>query len=545
VIATNLNDFDFEIDPLTPAGHQINFTVAATALNGGPWISSFNILVISTGPSLRLDPVDQTVPLTGGDFTVNVMLDNAVDLGAFEFDLVYNPAIVHVDDVYLGGFLGSTGRTVGEVGPAIDNLTGRTSYGGFSTGSGGGPNGTGLLATVILDPQVTGDSDLILENIQLTDTDSPPGVIIPADAFGHVTVTNNFFADVDSDGDVDIVDIQTLASHYGCASPDACYDSLYDLDNDLDIDIADIQVAACYWGWPSGDFTACFTPSVGTALAIEPVTVVSVQPGVIAVDNPSDVFTTTVEAAGAHNLGAFSLELHYDPTIVRVDNMTLGSFLLSTGRQVVLEVSDIDNTLGKAVYYVATAGSQSGPSGDGTLVDLDLTAISIGFSYLDLYEVDLVDKNGFETSPDFVEDGNVSVALPALLISKTASATSVFAGDPLTYTLTIENLSSSHTATGVSVNDQLPAQTTFVSADNGGTLVGNQVQWTGLTVGAGNTITLHFTVNVNQSFVGIELVNSVYNVFSNEGVSDSGSPVRTEFIVIFDIYLPILNKDSP
>jgi len=64
----------------------------------------------------------------------------------------------------------------------------------------------------------------------------------------------------------------------------------------------------------------------------------------------------------------------------------------------------------------------------------------------------------------------------------------------------------------------MPTNTTLVSPDNGSTLVGNQVRWIGLTEGAGSTFILHFTVNVNQSFVGTKLVKSIYNVLSSEGV---------------------------
>ncbi|WP_133847810.1 DUF11 domain-containing protein [Labedaea rhizosphaerae] len=51
------------------------------------------------------------------------------------------------------------------------------------------------------------------------------------------------------------------------------------------------------------------------------------------------------------------------------------------------------------------------------------------------------------------------------------------AGSPITYTLQAANYGPS-TATNVVVHDPLPAGTTFVSAGNGGTLQGSEVQWT-------------------------------------------------------------------
>ena len=51
------------------------------------------------------------------------------------------------------------------------------------------------------------------------------------------------------------------------------------------------------------------------------------------------------------------------------------------------------------------------------------------------------------------------------------------AGEELTYSITITN-SSTTGAIAVPVIDLVPANTTFVSADNGGALNGGQVEWT-------------------------------------------------------------------
>jgi hypothetical protein len=60
-----------------------------------------------------------------------------------------------------------------------------------------------------------------------------------------------FWADVDQDGDVDIVDIQLVAARWGARAGDPLYDARYDVDNegqgDGDIDIVDIQLVASWW----------------------------------------------------------------------------------------------------------------------------------------------------------------------------------------------------------------------------------------------------------------------------------------------------------
>ena len=64
-------------------------------------------------------------------------------------------------------------------------------------------------------------------------------------------------ADVDGDGDVDIVDVMLVASRWctSCENPDPDnnpatpnYEARYDLDHDCDIDIVDIMLVAVHWG---------------------------------------------------------------------------------------------------------------------------------------------------------------------------------------------------------------------------------------------------------------------------------------------------------
>jgi hypothetical protein len=58
----------------------------------------------------------------------------------------------------------------------------------------------------------------------------------------------SIFGDMDWDCDVDVADIQQVASRWRCKCGDACYNSLYDVDGDCDIDIVDIMKVAAHWG---------------------------------------------------------------------------------------------------------------------------------------------------------------------------------------------------------------------------------------------------------------------------------------------------------
>jgi len=84
-----------------------------------------------------------------------------------------------------------------------------------------------------------------------------------------------------------------------------------------------------------------------------------------------------------------------------------------------------------------------------------------------------------------------------LRISKDDSADPPPAGQDLVYTITVENLGPSN-ATGVAVNDPLPAEVTYVSDDCGGT---NTPPWTWNigNLAAGATVVCNITVSINPA----------------------------------------------
>lgn len=125
---------------------------------------------------MRIDPPQSTV-MAGETFTVSVMIDDASDLGAFQCTLLYVPAVVTVEDVMVGEFLETTGRTVIPLGPYIDNQVGRTTFAACTLGLQPGPNGTGVLATVSFTAQGEGESRLDLQNAQVVDTTSDLQVV--------------------------------------------------------------------------------------------------------------------------------------------------------------------------------------------------------------------------------------------------------------------------------------------------------------------------------------------------------------------------------
>ena len=163
------------------------------------------ILLVAVGSSPLLaepgtvtvwvDPATQTVPVNG-TFTVDIVADVGTEmdptggLGAYEFDLVYDPSFLEVVSVNDAGDLGKHGRPVPpawvtdcdgvqrQLLELCDTSTaGRVAFGGYSMDSNEcngdpmpGPTGVVKLAQVTLKAKQAGTTTLNLENALLTDT---------------------------------------------------------------------------------------------------------------------------------------------------------------------------------------------------------------------------------------------------------------------------------------------------------------------------------------------------------------------------------------
>ncbi len=153
--------------------------------------------------------------------------------------------------------------------------------------------------------------------------------------------------------------------------------------------------------------------------------------------------------------------------------------------------------------------------------------------------VDQIDMNPSQT-PRLIAAGthgrgawalaDSSAPVPALVISKADSGIPVGPGSNLTYTVTVHNIGNA-AATGVNITDPIPANTSFVSAQDGGSGGAGNVTWTGKTVAAGDSIALHFTVQISPSLGSTvtSVTDDGYTASDAQGQSISGSPVVTKF----------------
>ena len=199
--------------------------------------------------TVSLTASSSTIPLTGQS-CINVQIAQAHNLGAFDFTLSFPATRLAGASASLGPFLGSTERTVSAVTPNIS--AGSLTFGAYSAGSQDGPEGSGTLASVCFEPRTTGSAKIAFRNLQITDIN---GQVLQVRSQGtSLTITNScFWADIDCDGDVDIVDIQRVAGKWNSRRGHNDFKARYDLDNDGDIDIIDIQRVASRFGHSLSD----------------------------------------------------------------------------------------------------------------------------------------------------------------------------------------------------------------------------------------------------------------------------------------------------
>jgi hypothetical protein len=191
----------------------------------GPWVDDI-VIWKEVGTTVKIAPPEKVVWL-GATFTYDVVIEDAFDLGAFEFELTYNPSCITVPtcDATLGPFLGSTGRSVAEVGPTCG--VGSITYGAYSWGSSPGPNGDGVLATVTFQAgmnQCDSALRLPIQNVSVTDTAGNQQSVSTGDGIVHVVPPDcptppDCPEDLNNDGVVNIIDIMLVASKWGQSCP--------------------------------------------------------------------------------------------------------------------------------------------------------------------------------------------------------------------------------------------------------------------------------------------------------------------------------------
>ena len=134
--------------------------------------------------------------------------------------------------------------------------------------------------------------------------------------------------------------------------------------------------------------------------------------------------------------------------------------------------------------------------------------------------------NAMDGGPGFTETITITVPAPDLAIAKTGPA-QVTEGTNITYTLTARNLGPT-TATGVTVSDPVPANSTFVSASAGCALAAGVVTCTAGTLAPGASQVFTIVVKAGSG-------NTVVNTATIDGLQDDPNAANNSATVTTQI----------
>ena len=182
------------LGPIGILGVGLLIAAAAVSSNGGT--------VGAQTAVMKVVPASQTVDISDGNFTVDIVIEDVSNLGSFEFKVKIDPAIIRLVGVEEGPFLGSTERQTHCQSPIyLQPVTGAAAdtldFGCATTGRDiAAPSGSGTLATVTFAPRRNGTSLIALIASNEVDkgtglTDTLSNAITVASSGGEVTVVGS------------------------------------------------------------------------------------------------------------------------------------------------------------------------------------------------------------------------------------------------------------------------------------------------------------------------------------------------------------------
>lgn len=350
----------------------------------------------------------------GGDGELAVAVANVANLAAFEVALHWDPAVFEVSGVELGPFLGSTGRRVIPVDPEIDNASGELRYGAASVGDQPGAAGEGVLFLVRVKAREPGTTGVEFTQSVLTDPEA--SAIHHELAHGHVQVGRCMRGDFDCNCVVDLVDVMALVMRWGAVEGDPDYEAGYDLDSDGNIDIIDIQIEASLWGRRCSSAVTPFEEGgFGGVHAMGPASAAPHEGARLGLGlSPDraeigDQVTVVVNAALVRDLAGFEIELLYDPSMLRLRTAGLGELVTSSERSFQqLGPSSMDGSVSLGAFSFP---GPDGPTGPGDLAWITFDVISEGTTTLRVDRATTVDSTG-SALPASPAEGTLLVTTP-------------------------------------------------------------------------------------------------------------------------------------
>ena len=156
----------------------------------------------------------QTPIHIGDTFSLDISAETVFDLAGWQFDIVFDPAVLEAINVNEGNFLKMAGGTTFFHGGSIDNIAGKITGLSAARLSAEGVSGTGSLLQVKFKAKSAGETELALQKFEFGTT---TGEDIPAGPREIRIVVEEELAtgDVNRDGRVSILDLILVAQQLG------------------------------------------------------------------------------------------------------------------------------------------------------------------------------------------------------------------------------------------------------------------------------------------------------------------------------------------
>jgi hypothetical protein len=125
-----------------------------------------------TNPRVYLAPSEIATGLAGSDASVELRIDDAQDLVAWEVQITVSPSIVKIKSFTEGEFLKRDGGSTLSVGPNITSDSGKVTYAVACTGKEPGVTGDGILGSLFLTVVKEGVASIDLSFVELLGSQS-------------------------------------------------------------------------------------------------------------------------------------------------------------------------------------------------------------------------------------------------------------------------------------------------------------------------------------------------------------------------------------
>ena len=150
---------------------------------------------------------------------------------------------------------------------------------------------------------------------------------------------------------------------YGTSIGDPNYSPSFDLDSDGDIDIVDITMVTYDYGWSCN---GKIIPKLNLDLVNNENVSLSLQQHN---NQENQIYEIAVRVEQVEQLGAFEMELQFDPNSIEIVDWQQGTFLEKTSRQLIPIYEKLNQEKGLLSYAIGSLGSEIlGAKGAGDLL---------------------------------------------------------------------------------------------------------------------------------------------------------------------------------